>query len=82
MLGAELFPINPNYALDVLVLITIVVALAGLGTVRGVFMASIAVGFVQTLGLFLVPAAGNSLLFFLVFAFLLWRPQGIFGVRG
>lgn len=80
ILGSELFSINPSYALDVLVLITIVVAIAGLGTAKGVFLASILVGLVQTAGLYLLPAAGNALLFLLVFTFLIWRPRGLFGV--
>ena len=44
ILGADVFGINPSYGFDVLVFVQIVVAVAGLGTLRGSFLASLLIG--------------------------------------
>ena len=79
VLGADVFGLNPAYAFDVLVYVQIVVAVAGLGTLRGSFLASLLVGFVQTLSAYYVPALGTTLLFLAVFVLLLAHPRGLFG---
>lgn len=79
MLGADLFGLNPAYAFDVLVYVQIVVAVAGLGTLRGSFLASLLIGAVQTLSAYYVPALGTAILFLAVFLLLLVRPRGLFG---
>lgn len=79
MLGADLFGLNPAYAFDVLVYVQIVVAVAGLGTLRGSFLAALLIGAVQTLSAYYVPALGTAILFLAVFLLLLVRPRGLFG---
>jgi len=79
ILGADVFGLNPAYAFDVLVYVQIVVAVAGLGTLRGSFLAALLIGLVQTLSAYYAPALGTILLFLAVFLFLLLRPRGLFG---
>lgn len=79
MLGADVFGLNPAYALDVLVYVQIVVAVAGLGTLRGSFLAALGIGAVQTLSAYYLPALGTIMLFLAVFLLLLARPRGLFG---
>ena len=79
--GAEVFAINPAYAIDVLIYAQLVVAVAGLGTPRGAFLSAVLVSLVQTLSAYFLPALGTTLLFTTVCIFLLWRPQGLFGSR-
>ena len=79
MLGADVFGINPAYPLDVLVYVQIVVAVAGLGTLRGSFLAALLIGTVQTVSAFYLPEMGTLLLFAAVFLLLLARPRGLFG---
>jgi len=79
ILGADVFGLNPAYALDVLVYIQIVVAIAGLGTLRGSFLAALLIGTIQTLSAYYVPELGTILLFGFVFVLLLVRPRGLFG---
>ncbi len=79
MLGADVFGLNPAYALDVLVYVQIVVAVAGLGTLRGSFVAALLIGLVQTLSAYYLPALGTVMLFLAVFLLLLARPRGLFG---
>jgi branched-chain amino acid transport system permease protein len=79
ILGADLFGLNPSYALDILVYVQIVVAVAGLGTLRGSFIAALLVGVIQTVSAYYLPAFGTFLLFLAVFLLLLVRPNGLFG---
>ena len=79
ILGADLFGISPAYGFDVLVFVQIVVAVAGLGTLRGSFVASLLIGLLQTLSVYYAPAFGTILLFSAVFLLLLVRPRGLFG---
>ena len=79
MLGADVFGLNPAYAFDVLVYVQIVVAVAGLGTLRGSFIAALLIGLIQTLSAYYVPALGTIILFLAVFLLLLLRPRGLFG---
>jgi branched-chain amino acid transport system permease protein len=79
ILGADVFGLNPAYAFDVLVYVQIVVAVAGLGTLRGSFAAALLIGVVQTVSAYYLPALGTILLFLSVFVLLLARPRGLFG---
>jgi branched-chain amino acid transport system permease protein len=79
MLGADVFGLNPSYALDILIYVQIVVAVAGLGTLRGSFIAALLVGTIQTLSAFYLPSFGTIILFLSVFVLLLVRPSGLFG---
>lgn len=79
ILGSDVFGLNPAYGFDVLVYMQIVVAVAGLGTLRGSFIAALMVGLVQTLSAYFVPAFGTIILYLGVFLLLLLRPRGLFG---
>lgn len=79
ILGSDVFGLNPAYGFDVLVYMQIVVAVAGLGTLRGSFIAALLVGLVQTLSAYFVPAFGTIILYLGVFMLLLLRPRGLFG---
>jgi branched-chain amino acid transport system permease protein len=81
IVGAEVFSINPAYALDVLVYAQLVVAIGGLGTARGAFLSAMLIALIQTVSAYVVPELGTTLVFSSVFLFLLWRPQGLFGRR-
>lgn len=77
ILGAELMPLEPYYALKYLVLVLVVVAVGGMGSLLGALVAGIALGTVETASKYLASEWG-SLFFFLAMALLLaWRPQGL-----
>lgn len=82
IIGADLFPINPSYAFDTLVYVQIVVAVAGLGTLRGSFISALMIGLIQTVSGYFFPEFGTILLFLAIFLFLFLRPQGLFGRPG
>jgi branched-chain amino acid transport system permease protein len=77
ILGAELMPLEPYYALKYLVLVLVVVAVGGMGSLLGSLVAGITLGIVETASKYLASDWG-SLFFFLAMAVLLaWRPQGL-----
>lgn len=77
ILGAELMPLEPYYALKYLVLVLVVVAVGGMGSITGSLAAALLLGAVETASKYLASDWG-SLFFFLAMALLLaWRPQGL-----
>ena len=78
-LGAALITISPGYALDNLVYFLIVVAIGGLGNIRGPFLAAVLVGLTDTACKYLIPQFGAFFIYAMTMAILLWRPRGLFG---
>jgi branched-chain amino acid transport system permease protein len=78
-LGADLLAIAPGYALDNLVYFLIIVAIGGLGSIRGPFIAALVVGIADTGFKYFVPEFGAFFIYALTMAILLRYPNGIFG---
>jgi branched-chain amino acid transport system permease protein len=78
-IGAEILPIAPAYALEHLVYVLIVVAVGGLGSLRGPFYAALLLGISDTACKYLVPELGAFFIFVAIILILLWRPMGLFG---
>jgi branched-chain amino acid transport system permease protein len=78
-LGAEILAINPGYAFEHLVYFLIVVAVGGLGSIRGPFFAALLLGISDFACKYLIPEFGAFFIYVATFALLLWRPQGLFG---
>jgi branched-chain amino acid transport system permease protein len=77
ILGAELMPLEPFYALKYLVVVLVVVAVGGMGSLMGTLAAAVLLGTVETASKYLASDWGN-LFFFLAMAILLaWRPNGL-----
>jgi branched-chain amino acid transport system permease protein len=78
-LGSEILGIKPTFAFDYLVFFLIVVAVGGLGSIRGAFFAALMIGIIDNAGKYLYPAAADFFIYAVVIAVLLWRPAGLFG---
>jgi len=78
-LGAEILTIDPGYALEQLIYFLIVVAVGGLGSIRGPFFAALLVGTADTAFKYLQPELGAFFIYAVTLVLLLWRPQGLFG---
>lgn len=76
-LGADVLAIAPAYPLQYIVYFLIVVAVGGLGNIKGPFVAALAIGISDTACRYFVPEAGSIFIFVFVFALLVWRPDGI-----
>ena len=78
-LGADILAIYPGYATEYLVYFLMVVAIGGLGSLRGPFVAALLLGFGDTACKYLVPELGAFFIFAAILLILLWRPMGLFG---
>jgi branched-chain amino acid transport system permease protein len=76
-LGADVLAIAPAYPLQYLVYFLIVVAVGGLGDIKGPFVAALAIGLADTACRYFLPQAGSIFIFAFVFVVLIWRPNGI-----
>ena len=55
------------------------VAVGGLGSIRGPFVAALLVGIADTAFKYIAPELGAFFIYALTMAILLWRPRGLFG---
>jgi branched-chain amino acid transport system permease protein len=78
-LAIQLFGLSPSFAVLYLVLFLIVVAVGGLGSIRGPFVAALLLGIADTGFKYLLPELGAFFIYALTMAVLLWRPRGLFG---
>ncbi len=77
VLGAELMPLEPYYALKYLVLVLVVVAVGGMGSITGSLVAAIVLGLVETASKYLWSDWGSLPFFLAMAALLAWRPNGL-----
>jgi branched-chain amino acid transport system permease protein len=79
MLAAPISSVFPGMGGHVLIVSFVVVVIGGLGSVKGAFIGALAIGLADTFGKVLVPQLAGMMVYLLMAAVLLWRPQGIFG---
>jgi branched-chain amino acid transport system permease protein len=75
-LGADLLPIYPGYPNDYLVYFLIVVAVAGVGNVRGALAVALGFGIADTTIRYFLPGFGRVLIFLVVMSVLYRHPHG------
>lgn len=78
-LSVDIVGLDPQYAFKYLVFFLIVVAVGGLGSIKGAFFAALLLGILDNAGKYLFPEIGAFLIYLVTFLVLLWRPQGLFG---
>ncbi|HZY15132.1 MAG TPA: branched-chain amino acid ABC transporter permease [Ramlibacter sp.] len=78
MIAAPISSVYPNMGSPVLIMCFVVVVIGGIGSVRGALIAALLVGLVDTFGKVLLPHIAGMLVYMLMAAVLLWRPQGLF----
>ncbi|HSC22572.1 MAG TPA: branched-chain amino acid ABC transporter permease [Casimicrobiaceae bacterium] len=78
MLAAPVTSVYPGMGNQVLIVSFVVVVIGGIGSIRGALLASLLVGFVDTFGNVFLPQVAGALVYVLMAAILLWRPQGLF----
>jgi branched-chain amino acid transport system permease protein len=80
-LAIEIVGLDPSFGFHYLVYVLIVVAVGGLGSIAGSFAAAALLGIADVAGKYFVPQLGAFLIYLLLVAILLVRPQGLFGKR-
>jgi branched-chain amino acid transport system permease protein len=78
-LAIEIVGLDPNFATTYLIYVLIVVAVGGLGSIRGSFLAAVLVGVSDAAGKYYVPTLGSFLIYLVMISLLLWRPSGLLG---
>jgi branched-chain amino acid transport system permease protein len=81
-LGAELLSLDPTFPLKYMIYFLIVVAVGGTTTITGPLLASLLLGIADVGGKYYVPKLGAFIIYVLMIAILLLRPQGLFAPRG
>ncbi|MCU0931519.1 MAG: branched-chain amino acid ABC transporter permease [Serpentinimonas sp.] len=78
MIASPISSVYPNMGAPVLIMCFVVVVIGGIGSVRGALIAALLVGLVDTFGKVLLPAVSGMLVYMLMAAVLLYKPEGLF----
>jgi branched-chain amino acid transport system permease protein len=80
-LAVEIVGLDHAFAFTYLVYVLIVVAVGGLGSIAGSFVAATLLGSSDMAGKYYFPELGAFLIYFVMVTLLMWRPAGLFGRR-
>ena len=78
-LAIQLFGLTPSFAVIYLVLFLIVVAVGGLGSLKGTLLAALVLGIFDTTGKYLFPEGGGFFIYAITVLLLVVRPAGLYG---
>ena len=78
IIAAPVSSVYPNMGSQVLIMCFVVVVIGGIGSVRGALISALLVGLVDTFGKVLLPQVAGMLVYMLMAAVLLWKPEGLF----
>lgn len=78
MLASPISSVFPNMGSHVLIISFVIVVIGGIGSVWGALAAALIVGFADTFGKVLLPELSGMVVYIVMAAVLLWRPEGIF----
>ncbi|MDB5819734.1 MAG: branched-chain amino acid transporter permease [Rhizobacter sp.] len=78
MIAAPVSSVYPGMGGSVLILSFVVVVIGGIGSIKGALVAALLIGFVDTFGKVFWQQAAGSLVYLLMAAILLWKPEGLF----
>lgn len=76
-LAIDIVGLSPTFAIQYLVLFLIVVAVGGLGSLTGAFLAALILGFLDNAGKYLWPEGGGFFIYVVTVVLLLARPDGL-----
>lgn len=80
-IGAPILGVYPGLDFEILILALIIVVIGGLGSLTGVFWVSLLVGLTQTFGQAFFPSLAAIIIYVIMAAVLLVRPEGLFTRR-
>lgn len=81
-LGAEIIGLDPTFPLKFMVYFLIVVSVGGTSSMTGPLVASILLGVADVFGKYYVPSLGGFIIYIVLVAVLVIRPQGLFSRAG
>jgi branched-chain amino acid transport system permease protein len=80
-LGAPLLPLEPLYPFKYLILVLVIVALSGFGSIRATVFVAIFVGIVDTAARYFLPDTGGFAIYILLIVLMVLRPDGLLAAR-
>ena len=81
-LGADILGMDPTFPLKFMVYFLIVCAVGGTSSITGPLVAALVLGIADVMGKYYLPKLGAFIVYVLMIAILLWRPQGLFSREG
>ena len=81
-LGAEVLGLDPMFPLKFMIYFLIVVAVGGTSSITGPLLAALLLGIADVAGKYFVPQFGAFIVYVLMIAILIWKPQGLFVRQG
>ncbi|MEO6018219.1 MAG: branched-chain amino acid ABC transporter permease [Polaromonas sp.] len=81
-LGAEVLGLDPGFPLKFMIYFLIVVAVGGTTSITGPLLAALLLGVADVAGKYYIPKMGAFIVYSLMIAILIWRPQGLFVRKG
>ena len=81
-LGADLLGLDPSFPFKFMVYFLIVCAVGGTSSITGPLVAALVLGMADVMGKYYLPKLGAFIVYALMIAILLWRPQGLFTREG
>ncbi|MFM2055593.1 MAG: hypothetical protein RL456_3630 [Pseudomonadota bacterium] len=81
-LGAEVLGLDPSFPLKFMIYFLIVVSVGGTTTITGPLLAALLLGIADVMGKYYLPQLGAFVVYVLMVAILVYRPQGLFGRGG
>ncbi len=79
IIGAELLPLNPYYAMRYMVTFLVVVSIGGAGSIPGALIACLLLGAIDTTGRYVVPEYGEFFFYLAVIIIVMCFPRGLVG---
>lgn len=76
-LAIDIVGLSPTFAIQYLVFFLIVVAVGGMGSLTGAFVAALILGFLDNAGKYLWPEGGGFFIYVVTVILLLYRPEGL-----
>lgn len=81
-LGAEILGLDPSFPVKYMVFFLIVVTVGGTSSITGPFVAALLLGVADVSGKYFVPQLGSFVIYALMVAVLIVRPNGLFARPG
>jgi len=78
MVAAPVSSVYPGMGSSVLIICFVVVVIGGIGSIKGALVAALLIGVVDTFGKVVVPQFSGVMVYLLMAAILLWKPDGLF----
>jgi branched-chain amino acid transport system permease protein len=82
VIGGPTTAVNPDVGMAMLVPSFLVVVIGGMGSLPGAILAGLLMGEASSVAVLIYPPINQVIIYIVAAVVLLWRPRGLFGMRG